>query len=371
MTLSTYKNALTPMNRILRLRTLARTEGMKHNTASIVAQDRDCLLINKQSFTLNNLYSIIKGLCKTAQMQLLKDILLLDLDKRDSARPGTTLLLELSIDKLLNTLAELAVGQSFLKHPSNRLEGWLDQLYNQVRTEAPLRDRFIGGVNNTQQLARVLQQDSAVSKYIRNIRQFKEILFVLVYLSSSGPSRRTEIILIQCENSADSVGYCSVFVESSLLSFTTNYYKGYSFKKRVIVVHCYVPSEVSKLVVYFLGLGRPFINTLQRLHNGVTKHTSFLQEPKLEKQQGNNNNNYNNKDERGDSNSSVSGDSNNKTEQVSQQKLKLSNLDSYQSTDCIRRVLRKQTFSYIGAALGTSLWRHSYPAIYQELAKDS
>ena len=43
-------------------------------------------------------------------MQLLKDILLLDLDKRDSARPGTTLLLELSIDKLLNTLAELAVG---------------------------------------------------------------------------------------------------------------------------------------------------------------------------------------------------------------------------------------------------------------------
>jgi hypothetical protein len=59
-------------------------------------------------------------------MQLLKDVLLLDLDKRDSVRLGTTLLPELSIDKLLNTLAELAVGWSFLKYPSNRLEGWLD-----------------------------------------------------------------------------------------------------------------------------------------------------------------------------------------------------------------------------------------------------
>jgi hypothetical protein len=55
ITLSTYKNALTPINRMLRLRTLAQTEGIKHNIASIIAWDRDCLLINKQSFTLNNL----------------------------------------------------------------------------------------------------------------------------------------------------------------------------------------------------------------------------------------------------------------------------------------------------------------------------
>jgi hypothetical protein len=67
-----------------------------------------------------------------------------------------------------------------------------------------------------------------------------------------------------------------VFVEGSLVSFIINYYKGYSYKKRVRVVYCYVLSEVSELVVYFLSLGRLFINTLQRLHNRVTKHTSFL-----------------------------------------------------------------------------------------------
>ena len=115
-----------------------------------------------------------------------------------------------------------------------------------------------------------------MSEYIRKVRQFKESLFVLVHLSSGGPGRGTEITLIQCENSADSVGYRGVFVEGGLVSFITNYHKGYSYKKRVRVVHRYVPSEVSELVVYFLGLGRPFINTLQRLHNRVTKHTSFL-----------------------------------------------------------------------------------------------
>jgi hypothetical protein len=54
-----------------------------------------------------------------------------------------------------------------------------------------------------------------------------------------------------------------VFVEGSLVSFITNYYKGYSYKKRVRVVYRYVLSEVSKLIVYFLSLGCLFINTLQ------------------------------------------------------------------------------------------------------------
>lgn len=117
-----------------------------------------------------------------------------------------------------------------------------------------------------------------------------------------------------------------MFVEGSLVSFVTNYYKGYSYKKRVRVVYCYVLSEVSELVVYFLGLGRLFINMLQRLYNGVTKHTSFLWEPKPEEQWEDDNDD---RDEGSNSNGSLSRDSDNKTEQVSQQKLKSSNPDGY------------------------------------------
>jgi hypothetical protein len=101
-----------------------------------------------------------------------------------------------------------------------------------------------------------------VFEYIRGVRRFKESLFALVYLSGGRPGCRTEITLIQCKNSAEGVGYQGVFVEGGLLSFTTTYYKGYSFSKRVKTIYRYVLHKVSKLVVYFLGLGRPFINAL-------------------------------------------------------------------------------------------------------------
>ncbi|KAF3029137.1 hypothetical protein E8E11_000090 [Didymella keratinophila] len=110
LTLCDYKGAPSPMNRMLRLRTLARTEAKKHNTSGIVAWDRDRLLVDKQSFTLADLRSIIKGLCETVRLQLLKDVLLLDLDERDCVRAGTTALPELAMDKLVNQPAKLATG---------------------------------------------------------------------------------------------------------------------------------------------------------------------------------------------------------------------------------------------------------------------
>jgi hypothetical protein len=138
LTLCDYRGTLSPMNRMLRLRTLARTEAKKHNTPGIVAWDRDCLLVDKQSFTLVDLRSMVKGLCETVRLQLLKDVLLLDLDERDRVRPGTTPLPELVIDKLVDQPAELATGWSFLNHPSNDLHGWRTWLLDRVLAERSL-----------------------------------------------------------------------------------------------------------------------------------------------------------------------------------------------------------------------------------------
>jgi hypothetical protein len=63
-----------------------------------------------------------KGLCEMVQIQLLRDVLLLDLDKIDNVRPRTTALPELSLDKLVDYPAELTIGWSFLKHPDNKLD---------------------------------------------------------------------------------------------------------------------------------------------------------------------------------------------------------------------------------------------------------
>jgi hypothetical protein len=46
-----------------------------------------------------------------------------------------------------------------------------------------------------------------------------------------------------------------VFVDAGLVLFVATYYKGYNFSKKVKAIYCYVPQEVSELVVYFLRLG--------------------------------------------------------------------------------------------------------------------
>ncbi|UPX20622.1 uncharacterized protein EKO05_0010850 [Ascochyta rabiei] len=357
MTLSDFKGTPSPMNQMLRLRTLARTQAKRRNTPGIVSWDGDRLLIDKQSFSLADLRSMVKGLCETVRLQLFKDVLLLDLDERGCVRPGTTPLPEVSVDKLVDQPAELATGWSFLKHPDNQLDRWQDWLLDRVLDEAPLRERFIRGIDSTQRPERTLWRDDAVARYMKGVRRFKEGLFTLVHMSGGGPGRGTEITSIQCENSADGVGYRGVFVEGGLVSFTTTYHKGYSFSKRVKTIHRYVPREVGELVVYFLGLGRPFIDDLQMLHNGVARPTAFIWEPEPEEQWG-------------DESDSEESDDRDEYGEADREKARSANPDRYWGTDRIRRVLRKQTFQYINTALGTRAWQHAYPAIHRELARD-
>jgi hypothetical protein len=67
-----------------------------------------------------------------------------------------------------------------------------------------------------------------------------------------------------------------VFLDRSLVSFVSTYYKGYDFTKKVKAIYRYVSREVSELVVYFLGLGRLFIDDLQMMHYDVEEPTTFL-----------------------------------------------------------------------------------------------
>lgn len=123
---------------------------------------------------------MVKGLCETVQLQLLKDVLLRDLDERDRVCPGTT------------PLPELSIGWSFLKHPSNGLESWRTWLLDHLPAETPLRERFVAGADNSQTSARALWRDDAVCEYMRGVRRFQESLFALVHLSGGGPGRGTE-----------------------------------------------------------------------------------------------------------------------------------------------------------------------------------
>lgn len=361
MMLSDFNNRATPMNRLLRLRALARAESRRRNADGVLSWSGDRLLLDQQSFSLDDLRSTVKGLYETARLQLLKDVLLLDLDARDQVRPGTTMLPELSLDRVVDQPAEMSTGYSFLNHPDNNMESWETWLLYRVVEESALRDRFIRGMDATQQPPRTLWHDAAVAAYMKTVRRFKETLFALVHLSAGGPARGTEITSIQYENSAEGVGHRGVFLDRGLVSFVSTYHKGYDFTKKVKAIHRYVPREVSELVVYFLGLGRPFIDDLQMMHYDVEEPTTFLWEPAPDEQEEDSEEEDNGEEEEGD----ADGDGGEED-----RKQMPANPDGYWGTDRIRRVLKEQTSRYMAAALGTKAWRHAYPAIHRKLAND-
>jgi hypothetical protein len=195
---------------------------------------------------------------------------------------------------------------------------------------------------------------------MKAVRRFKETLFALVHLSGGAPARGTEITSIQHANSQEGVGHRGIFVDEGLVSFVTTYHKGYDLTKKVKAIHRYVPREVSELVVYFVGLGRPFVDDLRMMHYDVEDSTPFLWEPTPDAlQQDESDNEAESDDESGDD-----GDSDHNEPRLP------ANPDGYWGTDRIRRVLKEQTSRYMAAALGTKAWRHSYPAIHRKLVND-
>jgi superfamily II DNA helicase RecQ len=379
MQLSSFQGTVTPMNRMLRLRTLARTLAKQRNTSGLVAWDRDRILIDRQSFTLVDLQGMIKGLYETVRQRLLTDVLLLDMTEDGRVRPGSAALPPLSMELLVDQPAELSAGFSFLKHPDNHFDAWHDWLLRRVMLEPALKRRFRTGANSERWC------DGAVYAYMKGVRKFKEGLFALVHLSAGAPARGTEVTSILCENDVSGVGYRGIFVEGGLIAFVTTYHKGYSFSKNVKTIHRYVPREVSELVVYFLALARPFIVDVQKMHGGVRGCTAFLWEPPPEQQEGDDSEADSEDDgaegdareyeadQGGDeTDTSEEGEADDEHRRVPRTEKRTSaNPDGFWGTDRIRRVLREYTSMFMGATLGTRTWRHAYPAIHRNLGTDS
>ena len=125
-----------------------------------------------------------------------------------------------------------------------------------------------------------------------------------MYLLARALAYRIEITTVKYINTEEGIRYYSIFIKGSLVSFTTTYYKGYSFSRRVKIIYYYIPKEVGELVVYFLSLGQPFIYYLQILYNYSTKKTAFLWQlaPEVRQNQEGDKEEDNNKDDEQDNN---------------------------------------------------------------------
>ena len=156
----------------------------------------------------------------------------------------------------------------------------------------------------------------------------------------------------------------------------TLYYKGYSASKKVKIIHQYILREVSKMVIYYLQLIQLYVEILQMLYRGQDEIKAFLQEPELEERQSNSKNKEDrdnqertNVVEQSDNKGRGKGDSK-RARDISKLEKRVSNLNSFQGSNCVHRVIQQKTSNRINTQIFISIQRHVYPAIQREIARD-
>ncbi|KAK6442801.1 hypothetical protein LTR95_000960 [Oleoguttula sp. CCFEE 5521] len=179
----------------------------------------------------------------------------------------------------------------FCDNPASTTRGW--NLLQDPRNQKI----FKGG--NTLLLQRVLEQtalreefgtlevDGAFAwsrarfqKYKTSATEFLEILLLLVHITGGQSARGPEILGLVHVNTAC---HRNIFLEEGLIAIVTSYHKGYTCTGTTKIIHRYLPSEVSELLVIYLWLILPFIQKVGLLLRGkkcspdaLERHGPFL-----------------------------------------------------------------------------------------------
>ena len=143
ITLTNYIGSLaTLINCLLQVCALIRAIIGQYNASSLILQDSNYLLINRQSFTIVDLQAMLKGLCKLTRLLLLSNLLLLNINARGCVKASSTQLPLIALSNLIDSLGKLALRFSFLDLPANSLNLHQDQLLKQAVCNPSLVKQF-------------------------------------------------------------------------------------------------------------------------------------------------------------------------------------------------------------------------------------
>lgn len=383
MTLTTFNGMPSPMDRILHMRTYGMKIRYTTKGEARVTWKGDEICIDKVSFTMEELRSVVHGLNESARQKLLRDLLLIEDNKRIEHQ--NTNLPELDLRRLYDNPAELAEDWNFLDDPRTQwtIDGkkWM---FKRLSKEYKLEKKFFQSeLDSVESWKGIEWNQKSVEDYFRKVSKFKEELLALVHLTAGAPARGTEILTIQHTNGEDSRAQRGIFLEDGMVAFVTRYHKGYSSSQKMKVIHRYVPQEVGELVVYYLWLVEPFVKQLQLAARAQDKFSTFLWEPEpddvfTEEEFENDENSESESGEverEADSETTHSEDEESQKEAYENQASKAKeqtarNVDGFWGTDRVRRVLQKETYSRIGTKISTAIWRQAYPAIQREFSQE-
>ncbi len=276
MTLRKFGGRISPMDRILRLRTYGLKIRMTTKAGGTVAWEGNNVLVNKIRFGMDDIRTVVHGLYETVRSRLQTELLFVD---------EVNTLPDFDIKSLADNAAELSEGWNFLHDSRNQFavdgQRWM---WRRMFAEQKIEGRFIvGGLEHVESRDDIQWNQKAVEDYFRGVRRFKEECAVLVHLTAGAPARATELISIQVENGLDGRGQRGVFIENGMVDMVTSYHKGWSASKKSKIIHRYVPREVGELIVYSMSLLEPWVRQLQNMVHNQTDFSPFMWEPKPKK----------------------------------------------------------------------------------------
>ncbi len=172
MTLRKFGGRISPMDRILHMRTYGMKIRMTTKAGGTVSWEGSSILVNKIKFSMDDIRTVVHGLYETVRKRL-NELLFVD---REDAMPA------LDLKSLCDNPAELSEGWNFLKDRRNQFsvdgERWM---WRRMFAEDVIEKYFIkGGLDHVRDRDDIQWNQTNVEDYFRKVRRFKEELLALV-----------------------------------------------------------------------------------------------------------------------------------------------------------------------------------------------
>ncbi|KAL6155692.1 hypothetical protein ACJBU6_05896 [Exserohilum turcicum] len=203
MALTDYNGQPTPMDAILRLRAFGFKIQYTTNADGVVDWVGDTLLYGQIQFSMALLRTMVHGMIASTRQDMLKQLLLLQLDSEGEVVPETTPYPAIYWDKLVDNAAAQQAGWSFMEDARNwqatSVEDPKRWLLERIQQEKRLRHEFADVTASRVALAGgggLVWVKERIQTYYQAMQQARHALAVLVHLTGGAPPRGSELLTI-------------------------------------------------------------------------------------------------------------------------------------------------------------------------------
>ncbi|EOA85689.1 uncharacterized protein SETTUDRAFT_65393, partial [Exserohilum turcica Et28A] len=207
MALTDYNGQPTPMDAILRLRAFGFKIRYTTNADGVVDWVGDTLLYGQIQFSMAQLRTMVHGMIASTRQDMLKQLLLLQLDGEGEVVPETTPCPAIYWDKLVDNAAAQQAGWSFMEDARNRQATSVGDpkrwLLGRIQQEKRLRHEFADVTASRVAIAGgggLVWVKERIQAYYQGMQQARHALAVLVHLTGGAPPRGSELLTIRFQN---------------------------------------------------------------------------------------------------------------------------------------------------------------------------